>query len=64
MNGSVSSPDLCLYFHVIQSLKAHQTPDRAEDHQVLSQPEVSSPSQGRPAWRPGWAGWLAAAMGR
>ena len=60
MQGSVSQPDLCLYFSTVQALKAHQPAARRTmpaAEAAVSQPVEST--GGRPALRPRWLAWLA-----
>ena len=55
MQGSVSQPDLCLYFSTVQALKAHQPaarPTLPAAEAAVSQPV--EPTGGRPAFRPRW----------
>ena len=59
MQGSVSQPDLCLYFSTVQALKAHQPaarPTLPAAAAAVSQPV--EPTGGRPAFRPRWLAWL------
>ena len=55
MQGSVSQPDLCLYFSTVQALKAHQPaarPSPPEIQAAVDQPV--EPTGGHLALRPRW----------
>lgn len=64
MHGSVSQPDLCLYFSTVQALKAHQpaaTPDTPNVPTATQEPVT--PTGGRPVLRPHWLARLGAVVG-